>query len=942
MIRSIVKRSIVIKALSAILLWVAFFVMPVNAQETKSATLWKKSAVFGRVGESIVPDSILSQKNATILNLLKGQIAGVKASSADGAPGAAHDIMIRGINSVRGDNQPLIIVDGIMLNPSNLDIINSWRLLDGLDYQSGQNLLWGINADNITTINVLKNASASALYGSKGANGVIIIKTKNGNSKNMQLKWSSNFGVSSLSKKMDLLSSDQYSAYRNKLGSSFDATGLQAADWQKEAFRDAISNNHNLSLSGTVRSTSYYLALNYGDDQGIVKGTYAKNIGFQVNLDQQINDKIILGTRILFSNNNVSMTQSNSYLGAGGLIGNLAAAPYTSLTENAGSWLNGYNDDVETWRMMPNMFLKVQFSPSWSFVVNSGADYVKKSRLRWMGVEIDRGKVNNARAGLSELSALQYNADATISFNRFVNNASLFHFDLTTGYFGNEHVSTSIQSNNFFTYSLRGNGINLGANMVGPIYNKNVSSTAYATANALYNYKDKYELKGGVRADYLLDYDDQPSYYPFAQAKWNLAKESFMKGLKLSNLSIKGGYGVSGTNSVDMYAESSKYTLGKSTLWLPFEKSLDYRTRFQTRKEEYNVGFETSLIDNRLFFEINYYKGTTNDALAAFNFSPAEKITNLDNTISYIEPVKLFWQNAMKLDKQGIEASVSMSLIKTKTISWNVAANVAIDRSKVIESGSTSLLGMTGANGFRGASLGVLSGGFVNATAFINGKAPGVFYGYLTQGIVGPDHEALTPPLKGQRLISGDVKYIDTSLDGQVDENDKVVIGNPNPDFVFGFNTSCTYKRWTVNARFDGTVGNDVLNLNLLNADNVNGINNISSSAYNNAWESGMVENKSPKIGTSSLNEITNRLVEDGSFVRMSALSVNYDFKLKRKKTISALSLNMVASNLFTITNYSGYNPDVNSFSGNWSIRGIDSGAYPNARSFSVGIMAKF
>lgn len=940
MIQSNVKRCIVLKPFLIVLLLLA--VMLSKAQEQNNAALWKKDALFSRVGVSIIPDSVLALKNATIVDLLKGKLAGVKASSADGAPGAAIDIAIRGINSVRGDNQPLIIVDGVLLNPANMDILNSWRVLDGLDYQSDQNLLWGLNSENIAEINILKNASAAALYGSKGANGVVIIKTKNGNKKNVELKWSSNIAVSSLAKRMDVLSPEQYSVYQTKLGSTFDATGLLTADWQNDTFRNAISNNHNLTLSGTVRSTSYNLSLFYGDDEGIIKGTYAKNFGIRVNLDQKLNEKIVFGTRILLANNSVSMTQSNSYIGAGGLTNKLSAAPFEGVNENAGSWLKGYDDDVEAWRMVPNMFLNMQLTPSLNLIINTGADYIKKNRLRWMGTEIDRGQISNARAGLSDLSALQYNADASVAFNRYFNQLHQFQLNLTAGYFGNENIATTTQSSDFFTSSLRAKGINLGAKMVGPIYNKNMSSTAHASFSGLYNYKDIYELKGGVRADYLLDYDDQPTYYPYVQAKWNLAKESFMKSLNLNNLSLKGGYGVSGTNAVDMYSEAGKFTLGQSTLWVPFETSLNYRTRLQTQKREFNIGLETSLIDNRLTFEINYYKGTTDDALSAYNFSAPEKIKNLDNTITYIEPVKHFWQNKMILDKQGIEGVVTILLVKTKDITWSASANFAVDRSLVIESGSTSELGMTGANGFKGATIGVLAGNAVNATAFVDGRAPGVFYGYLTQGIVGTEHEALTPPLKGQRLKAGDIKYIDISGDGQVDENDKVVIGNPNPDFIFGFNSSFRYKRWSASCNFDGSVGNDVLNLNLLDLENLNGSNNVSLAAYNNSWVSGSIINKTPKIGSSSLNEITDRLVEDGSFLRLSALTASYDFPLKSSKILSNLSINLMAANLFTITGYSGYNPDVNSFSGNWSFRGIDSGAYPIARSFSLGLIAKF
>ena len=943
MMQSKVKRCIVLKTFLIASMLNVLFVMPIQSQVLENPIVPVADLQFSNSGQSIVPDSIQALKNSSIVELLKGQIAGLKVSKADGAPGAAFDIAVRGLNSLRGDNQPLIVVDGVMLNPTNLEVMNPWRNLDGLDFQSNQNALWGLNSENIAQIEVLKDASTTALYGSRGANGVILIKTKNGNKKSMELKWSSNVALSTLAKRIDFLSPNQYIDYRNKLSSpSLDITGLLTADWQKEAFKNSISTNHNISLSGTQRSTSFYLSLFYGNEEGIVKGTSANNFGMQLNLDQKLNDKIQFGSKIIFTNNVVSMTQSNSYLGASGIINQLGAAPYAGIGENAASWLNGYNDDANAYRAMPNMYMKVQLSPSWSLMMNSGVDFMKKNRLRWMGPEIDRGKINNSRAGLSELSAMHYNEDATVSFKPISNSIHLLQFDLTGGYFGYENIGTTTQSYDFFSTALRGNGINFGSKMVGPVYDKNTSSTVYGTFNAQYKYLDKYEIKAGVRSDKLLNYDDQPSYFPFVQAKWDLAKEAFAKNLNLNNFFLKGGYGMSGTNTIDAYTDSSKYFLSQPALSIPFFKSLSYHLRLQTIKKEWNVGFESSMFNNRLTLGLVYYNGNVVDELSAYNFSSPQKIINADSTLSYVTPVKQFWQNKMTLQNQGIETTISLLLLNSKNIKWDIGGNVAFNRNQVTDVGGNTLLGATNEYGIKGGSVGVLGGKNLYATAFINKSAPGVFYGYRTQGVLSVENSVTAPTLNGVKLMDGDVNYTDINPDGVIDEKDKVVIGSPNPDFIFGFNTALTVYRWTVKAMFDGMVGNDVLNLNRLYSENVNGLNNISISAYNNAWESGSTENKSPKIGSTSLNEISDRLVEDGSFIRLSTITVVYDLPIKNNKVISSLNINALVSNLFTLTSYSGYNPNVNSFSGNWSMSGIDSGAYPNARSISLGIMAKF
>ncbi len=212
----------------------------------------------------------------------------------------------------------------------------------------------------------------------------------------------------------------------------------------------------------------------------------------------------------------------------------------------------------------------------------------------------------------------------------------------------------------------------------------------------------------------------------------------------------------------------------------------------------------------------------------------------------------------------------------------------------------------------------------------------------MTQGVITEDHVLLAPPFDGVRLEAGDPKYIDVNEDGTADVNDKVVIGNPNPDFIFAFNTALKYKAWTFKARLDGSVGNDVLNLNRVVLADVSKVNNVYADSFEKAYRNGSGE--LPAVGAQLLDQISDRMVENGSFVRLSNLSIGYDIPLNEpfKKYLHGLTVSIMADNLFVITKYSGFDPDVNSFGGDWSRRGIDLGAYPRARTFSLGFVAKF
>lgn len=944
------KISYLVGRVSKILIIFIFVcTTPLKSQTFVQKIIEKRNSIdFSSAESTPTLNSVMAQRSVSLGEMIQGQISNVKVSRTDGAPGGTLNMTIRGGASVRGDFQPLYILDGIMLNAPQSDVANAWTIEDKTDYQIGQDLLWSINSQDIESIQVLKDASATALYGSKGANGVIIIKTKVGSEKKKEINWSSNIGVSTLSKKQNLLSGADFKNYYNELtGQEFIASGKEI-DWQKNVFKPVISHNHNLSISGSVRRTNYYVSLMANQKAGLVSGTHSLDLGLRINLNQVISPLVSMGIRALVARNQTNMTQSTSLLGGSSLTFKLSAVPFDNMDENPYSWRDDYSDDSYTWRVVPQGYFDFNFTPWLKANVTAGMDYVNKERYRWMGKKIEKGALEDGRAGHSWMQTMMYDISANITFTKQFGKHWL-QLIASGELFGDDGIKLSNYASGFAIQTLKADAINFASRAANPIYLKNNSTTYMGSGLANYRYGELFDVQVGVRGDYLNEYDKTMRSYPFVNLKFNIVQN---RSGYLNFFAIKGGWGISGKNELVPYSIMDNITLGDASLFIPYEDALYFKGRLLTNMNQFNIGLDTELINNRIKLFAQFYTGTTRDRFDVYDFREPRVIETSDNTgavISQMVPYdKIYWRRDIEMDKWGIDASVSAVAIKNKNVSWTIDANIGLDRSKIAHCGlapTHPVLGATGKQGFTGKTVSGISD--IGATAYIEGQAPGLFYGYMTQGIITEEHVLLAPPFDGMRLKIGDPKYVDVNNDGTVDVNDKVVIGNPNPDFIFGLNTNVRYKRWSFQARFDGSVGNDILNLNKVIFDNVSGYNNVTNHAYNHAYRissTGKGLGDQPMIGAQLLEQISDRMVEDGSFFRLSTLSIEYDIPLSKKvrSYLNGLKVSFMASNLFVLTKYTGFDPDVNSFGGDWSRRGIDLGAYPAARTFSLGFMAKF
>ena len=876
-------------------------------------------------GMIIIPDSVLAQRHATLADLLQGQVAGLQASSFTGAPGAALEMQFRNRGTIRGDLYPTYILDGVVLNTPMQDNANPWSGFDQVYYQSLQNTLISIDSRNIESIEVIKETSATALYGDRGANGVVIIRTRSGAPKTFDVNVSANWGVKSIARRLDLLDAAEYADYMARRGIALESS--ESYDWQDEIFRPALNQNYNIGLSGTSGRTSYNLAGWITSDGGVIRSTGSNGVGLLTALDQQVSKNLRAGVRMLVDRSVVNSTSSSAYLGATSVMTAVLESPYVGDGENALSMLRSYDDRSTMWRLLPQAYLNWKISRSLSFDVQGGLDFIDKKRYLWMGDGVDKGAFENSRAGRSDLRTANYNVRAALKGDFRFGERHRLRLMAMGEFFGNNSSSLLTSASDFVDGSLGFEGISLGADIHRPSFTKNDYSEIGVAGEVAYSFGGLYAISGGLRADCIVDMDTEMELYPFASASVNISNHSFWEPMRriIPKFELRGGYGASGRSSVEPYSNLTRYTLGDATLWVPYQKQLYYKGMWRSVLREWHVGLNMEFLSGRMGLDVAYYDGETSDRLQVRDSSP-DRIYDIS------------WQNSLAMDRHGVEITLSGEPIRRRKMSLSLSATVSFARNVITDCGTDNLLGATGRYGFRGNPVGVANGGDAYVSAFVEGAAPGVFYGYRTQGVVGAVHMQQTPPFEGRRLQVGDVKFIDVNQDGQVDQYDKVAIGNPNPKALLGFQAKFRYKRFSASMSIDGALGGDVLNLNLLSLGNVAGRSNLSSEKYASS-----LSGKGPALGGFGTEQISDRLVEDGSYCRLTNLVFSYSFALpKRVKWISALEVNLMLNNLFTVTGYSGYDPAVNSYAGDWTLNRVDMGSYPRARFVSLGFSARF
>lgn len=839
--------------------------------------------------------------------LLQGRAAGVQISPSSGEPGAALNIRIRGTSSVRSNNNPLFVVDGVPLDGGATQA-------GGADYGTGaaqpRNPLNFLNPDDIQSISVLKDASAAAIYGSRGSNGVVLITTKKGRAGQESLTFSSSVSVSSRAKKIDLLNADNYVQAATAAGADASVVDFgSGTDWQDEIFKTAITQNYSVGYGGGTEKTQYRLSLSYMDQEGIIKNTGLERLTGRINASHKlIDDKIELDLQLTASEIKDSYAPLGESAGfEGNLIGAaLGANPTRPIRNPDGSFSQSQDfrnpmamlalidDKGETLRILANIGATWHITEDLNYRLNFGYDKsagVRRTSLDktlvFSGIEgIGRGIIDNTyqQSRLIEHTLnykTQFNENSFeallgFSYQKF---ESRGHF-LRSEYFTLDNVPPvdnmggvdNVSSRAFLGSSNRG---------------QDELQSYFGRVN--YNIRDKYLLTATVRTDGSSKFGSDNKYgvFPSAAAAWRLSEEDFLKGGFFNDLKLRAGYGITGNQE---FPRNSAITVlradnqGGTYIANQFNPSLQWEETSQL-----NVGFDFSILGSKLQGAIDYFNKQTENLLILVDFpAPANAVSRWENLPGTVL-------------NEGFELTLDYLAIEKNNFSWNILANATFLKNDVSGIGTT-----------------------LN-TGNING-----------QGLTGAFAQRITD---GQPLYSFYMREFEGFTEdglGIYKNNEQLdYVGSPFPDFTFGLTNNFSIGNFDaslfINGQKGGMIYNNTANAIFLKGNLRNGRNVTQAIADS-------------EENPSNFGEVSSRFLESSDFVRLSNLSVGYTFNLTNRDYIKSIRLSLTGQNLLLLTNYSGYDPEVNTNKARNGVPslGIDYTSFPMPRIVTFGLNVGF
>ena len=940
-----------------------------------------KKDLTGSVSSVKVSETI-SRQSTTVDQLLQGRAAGVTVAQNAANPGAGISVRVRGTSSLRGNNEPLYVVDGIIISSAGEDVVATGGGNTGQEQQNGLN---GINPRDIEDIQVLKDASATAIYGSRGANGVILITTKKGIPNQTKSNIYINTSMRSITKQYDVLDGLEYARYRNETllrttTNQQPQFHIQGNDiypfitedgvttianvpafqynWQDELFRTSTSLSVGGSVSGGSDNGNYYLSAGLNDQEGLAKNSSFNSGDIRLNLNQNLSSKIKLQTRLSGFFSKTDFAEGGDLVGGSNqsFIRNVISFRPIITSEDSNiqfddldisnpfSWIDDYDDLSNENRFFGSLALTFDLGvKGLSYQVRAGGNVRSKERRRFFGLTTFNGFNSGGLLQIMNLKSASYQVNNTLQFNRSFRKQRI-NAVVGVTYDRRENKNTTYAVQDFVSAVKRTEQPFLGQLISSPLSNLDTEQTLFSfLGRVTYSLNNKYVLTATFRRDGVSKFLESERYgiFPSGAFAWNLHRESFVKKLKVfDQLKLRLGWGQIGNHGIGAYGTLSNYGINSSVLYgnadngtsvpLLLNNIANASLTWETT-EQSNIGLDFSLMDGTITGTIDAYDKRTKDLLLNSQIAPSTGFQNL-------------LVNRGELSNKGLEVALQFSPINKDDFQLSFGGNIAFNRTRIEALSSQPLapILLNGAYVDRRFVLGnsISRGNYFKypANVFIEGEESAVFYGYQTDGIY----------QEGDTFIgsaqAGDIKIIDQNGDGAINDDDRTIIGNPNPDYTFGFNLSLTYKQFTLSALLNGVYGNDIINGNLLQLGNAEGLTrNILPVAYHNAWRSDRPTNTYPRIGYSVVGNpeeraISDRFVEDGSFLRLNNITLGYDIPIEGKGPFKSANIYITGQNLLTFTNYSGYDPEITSFMWTGLITGVDWNGPPNARNFLLGL----
>lgn len=895
----------------------------------------KKADLTGSVA-NINTEKLNTQSNANIGQALQGKIAGVDIVSQGGAPGSGTRIMVRGIGTLNNAS-PLYIVDGMYMN--------------SIDH---------INPNDIASIDVLKDASSAAIYGSRAANGVIIVTTKEGSNTEGKpiIDLSVNLGISTASKFLDMLDAKGWAEVttiacqaigKPALDMATDLANKPDNDWQDIMFRPALMQNYNLSVKGGGKYSTYYTGLGYFNQDGIVKGTNYQRYNIQskndykrgifsagTNLiisfshDKPLHQELrggMIGT-ILQSVPTLEKYDDTREGGYGGTYGDVVNIPHplAIIDDNI---MDRYNENV---KIFANLYAQIELFKGLKYKLNLTPDFSFERYKNYLN-KYDFGLATNSITQLTERQRRRRNI--------LVEN--LLTFDRT---FGEHKISAlagyTYQDSRFRHIQAYGEGLPQGLEEIdAATTNRSNEGNSWRSVltsilgRVFYSYQNKYLFTATIRRDGSSKFgkNNRYGYFPSFSLGWNVAEEKFMENVHwLDQLKLRGGYGVLGNQEIDNYQYSSTITTGINypdgnggLLQGAFPKNFANPDIKWEETAMTNVGIDFMAFNNRLSLTADYYVKNTKDILLTVPIPISSGGAN--------DPIR----NAGKIRNNGFEFNLGWMDQPNPDISYGINLIGSFNKKKVIAMGSES---------------GSIKGGSTNQNITTSetkaGYPIGGYWLISTAGYFNSQEEVDAYAKDGKKIQPaaepGDIKFVDANNDGVINDDDRVFQGSPFPDFTFALNGNMRYKNFDLSIGLQGVLGNKIYNATRQTLEDVTKGSNFLASCLD-YWTPENKNASHPRLTWDDPNRNTraesDRYLENGSYLRLRSVQLGYTFpQTWFKGAIQHARVYINAENLFTITSYSGYSPDVNADNANY--RGFDNFIYPTNRTFMLGLNVTF
>jgi len=887
----------------------------------------KKSDLTGAV-TSIKGEDLATDSQASIDEIIQGRITGVQVTQTSAEPGGAFSIRIRGTNSITAGNEPLYVIDGLPgANPGN-----------------------SLNPSDVKSIEVLKDASATAIYGARGSNGVVLITTKQGlKDSGLEINYNLTTGIQTAAKTLDLMNAQEYMSFYNDLSldrgdvipfsqAEMDAIG-SGTDWQDEILRNAIIQEHRLSFSGGSKDTQYYLSLNYFDQDGIVIDSGFERFTGRVNLTHSIGEKLTVG--INFSNSLLKEDQIPSGTGTSRDAGVIASAlqlpPTMPVFDGDGNYAFSSQDLsnsvaqaktidqlTKSTRLYGNTFINYQITEDFKSRINLGYDHLISEGNEVLNLETQRGLLFEGRATRSFTESNSYLFEFINEYSKSFSDKHKISALIGYSYQQFQNSGFSAAAQDFPSSSFGSNNLGAGDTSqynVSSYRNENTIISGFGRLN--YNYDDRYLLTGSFRADGSSRFgeNNKVAYFPSAAFGWNISNESFYSEESVfSNLKLRASYGLSGNQEISN--ARSLVLLGSGPIAVLNGNELQSIAPIQLANpnlkwettESVNFGLDFGVLNGRITGSMEYFQNKTRDLLLEL---PVPTTTGFSSSL----------QNVGDTKNSGFEFNISSNNYIGE-FSWKTDFNFSTLKNEVLNLGELPR---------------ILQGGtrFMQEFTLLEvGKPINTYYGYVFEGVFQSEEEVNNSPSQANGA-PGSRKFKDVNDDGKIDEEDRTVLGDPFPDFSFGINNSFNYKGFALDIFVEGKLGLELANFT--NIDSENPIDNLRNRQRYvlDRWTPENPSNNTPSfVNPSPTFDFNSRIVEDASFVQIKNIKLGYSFPNLKKKNISSLLVYVSGQNVAMFTGYKGYNPNVSAL-GASNIR-IDYNAYPLASIYSLGINIKF